>query len=243
MNLPTATPEELEGLRDLLVGQPASSLEEASQVFVRELVLAYPDLLLSRVFVMLPFETLPAPAAAFARRVAAAHTIAPRTPVLSLLGTHGREADWCDRLASKGHLAIPLVSQQFAAAIPMVSSLLASLSFDIAHLDNSGAAFTRRMAGGLNGAFYVRDARGAVDELKRPIISPAFVEAYGIRTVFGMGGPYFDGTLLAIISFSRVIVERPVIDRFATLISFFKMKTQDLVRTGRVFRDGDAPSG
>ena len=243
MHLATTTAAEIEGLHDVLVGRPARSLEEASQNFVRELVQAYPELVLSRVFVLAPFETLPASAAAFARELAPASTLAPRTPVLSLLGTYGREVTWCDRRASRGHLAIPLVSKQFAAAIPMVSSLLASLNFDVAQLDSSGAAFTRRMAGGLNGAFYVRDARDAVDELKRPIISPAFVGSYGIRTVFGMGGPYFDGTLLAIISFSSAIVERAIIDQFATLISYFKMKTQELVRTGQVFSADERPSG
>jgi hypothetical protein len=236
MDLRTTTPREVETLRQLVIGGPAASLTEAAQALATNLATAFPAVVLSRVFAVLPFEMLPAPAAAFARRLAGDdNPIGPGTPILSLLGTHGRQPAWCDRHMSQGHLAIPLVSARFVGNIPMVSSLLASLGFDLTHLDARGGAFTRRMEGRLNGAFYVPDAQTAKDDLGRPIIAPDFAREHGVRTVFGMGGPYFDRTFLAIISFTDVVVERAVIDHFATLISFFKMSTQDLVRTGRIF--------
>jgi hypothetical protein len=236
MDLRTTTVGEVDKLREAVMSRPAACLCEAAQLFATNLVQAYPAVILSRVFAVIPCEALPEDTAAFARRIAGdKNPIGPGTPVLSLLGTYGREAAWCDRRSSQGHQAIPLASARFVQSIPMVSAVLASLGFDLSHLGGPAEAFTRRMHGGLNGAFYLPDAQTAKDALGRAIIAPDFVREYSVRTVFGMGGPYFDRTFLAIISFTDVVVERPVVDQFATLISFFKMSTQELVRTGRIF--------
>ena len=41
---------------------------------------------------------------------------------LTLLGTVGERAAWCDRTASTGHQAIPLTSEKAVSRIPMISS-------------------------------------------------------------------------------------------------------------------------
>jgi hypothetical protein len=239
MDLRTTTTADIESMRRPLVGQPAASIQEAAQVFATELARAYPAILLSRVFVTVPFGVLSPGDQKFAMGIVGdSNPVDADTPVLTLMGTSGRDPSWCDRSASRGHLAIPLASRSFVSGIPMISALLSSLDVDLAALDAdvAAASYTRRMLGGLNGAFYVSDARTAVDAKGRAIISPEFVRARGVRTVFGMGGPYFDGTLIAIINFADVEVDRDVVDRFASLVSFFKLATKDLVRGRRLFR-------
>lgn len=62
----------------------------------------------------------------------------------------------------------------------------------------------RRLLGGFNGVFYVDDASSARDAQDRLIIAARdFVAEHGVKTVFGMGGAYPDGTLLVIIVFAR----------------------------------------
>jgi hypothetical protein len=58
------------------------------------------------------------------------------------------------------------------------------------------------MLGGRNGTFYVQDARTAVDSLGRHVIAARdFAQEFAIRTVFGMGGAYVDGTMAVAIFF------------------------------------------
>jgi hypothetical protein len=225
-------------LRDRLNGRPpADSVQSSAQAFVIDLAGAFPGIVLARVFLVLPFAALPDVERQFAQKLVGEGTpLEPTTNVLSLAGTYGRDAAWRDRRSSAGHLAIPLVDRSFVANVPMLAKLLADLNVDFAALDDGKPIATRKMLGGHNAAFYVGDATKDVDDRGRFIIpSRAFVDAHGVRTVFGMGGAYVDGTLAIIIAFTDELIPRLVTDRFSSLISSFKMVTSENLAQGRIF--------
>jgi hypothetical protein len=94
------------------VGQ-SKCLEEAAQELATALQKQFDEsVVLSRVYVTAPFDTMPPTNKTFVQNLA---------PVLSLIGTYGQEEDWRDRRNSKGHVGIPLISSAFVGAIPMIA--------------------------------------------------------------------------------------------------------------------------
>jgi hypothetical protein len=118
----------------------------------------------------------------------------------------------------------------------MIAKLLADLEVDLVGLDDGRPIVTRRMLGGNNGTFYVRDAQDARDERGRSIIADQeFARQHDVHTVFGMGGAYLDGTLALAVVFSSETLERGIVDRYPSFISTFKMATAALLTAGRIY--------
>ena len=218
-----------------------TSLEGAAQRVARELHESFSEVTaLVRVYALVKQSDLPPEVGAFVRSLAEkagdASRVIDATPVLALLGTHGAEEAWCDRHRSEGHKGIPLLSGAFVDAIPMLARLLRELGIDLAWLDEAPEVATRRLLGGFNGIFYVADATTARDAQGRRIIPAVdFVEAQGVRTVFGYGGFYPDGTLVVSIVFTREALPRSTVERLASLISMIKGETFGVVRSRRFF--------
>ena len=237
------TDEQLTTLRETLRErvQDQTCLEDASQSFVRQL---HDELAgaaaLVRMYVTLPAGKLPPPERAFAaaQAPAGAAELTDETRVLTLLGTYGVLPSWCDRHLSQGHRAIPLLDATFVDGLPMISRLLAELGADLGGLNaGDSAIFARKLIGGYIGVFHVADAASAVDAQGRHIIPAAdFVREHGIRTVFGMGTAFLDGSIAACIVFARQEVSRPQAERFGGLISNFRLVTRALLRDGALFR-------
>ena len=237
-SLADATWDDIEAVRvALMEARALSSVEAVAEVFVRRLAETFGSVVLARVFLVVPFEQLDAPARAFVHALPGmAERIHPRTPVLGLCASAGRHPDWNGRLRSQGHLAIPLLSREFVQGIPMIARLLTDLGTDLPNLDSGLSIVSRRMMGGLNGTFYVPDAPTMVDTEGRAVISALpFVTQNRIRTVFGMGGAYVDGTLAVAVVFTDERLERLVVERFPSLISNFKMASGELLADRRLF--------
>jgi hypothetical protein len=228
---------EINALRTSLEKRSATSIEDAAQHFVSTFAEAFSSLVLARLFIVLPFAELPANEQAFARKLVANDSrLTNRTPTLTLLATRGVDEKWNRRETSAGHLAIPLLDKEFVAETPMIAKLLADLELDLAPLDDGFAATTSKMLGSEAGKFYVSDAASAQDARNRFIIpSREFVKKYDVRTVFGMGGSYFDGKLVVTILFTNELVDRMVADRLASFISTFKMTTTRLEQQKKFF--------
>lgn len=229
---------DVERLRDSVTTPPPATVEDGAQRFARAFADLSRAVVLARVFIVLPYRGLPPEEQAFATKLAATSSpIPPQTRVLTLLGTAGREADWCDRRRSQGHAAIPLLNRRFVQDVPMLAQLLADLEVELDALDSGASIVSRRMLGGKNGTFYVANAATAADHQGRSIIpSKEFVSRYGIRTVFGMGGAYINETLVVAIVFTNEELDRDQINSYPTLISHFKMSTARALFEGRVFR-------
>jgi hypothetical protein len=230
---------EVESLREVVGVRGAPSVEAAAEVFVNAFAAAFSDVALVRLFVALPAARVPPAEHAFAARFAGDDPrFGPTTRVLTLLGTRGHEAAWNDRRRSRGHLCIPLIDRKFIEAAPMIAKLLADIDVDLSAFDDGRPIATRKLLGGKNGMFYIPDAATAVNTQGRYIIADrSFVERYAIRTVFGMGGAYPDGTLVTSLIFSTQRIPQLIVDRFPSLISNFKMGTAKLIEERRIFSE------
>lgn len=232
---------EIETLRERvsnnLRGSP--TIVEAANRFLGVFTDEFSSIALARLFLVVPYSSLPREEAVFAEAIArqfGGASLRPETPVLSLVGTRGAEAAWNDRKRSKGHLAIPLLDKKFVEGAPMIAQLLADLEIDLAALGDGRPIASRRMLGGHNQRFYVADAEAAQDDRGRYVIADqAFVATNAIRTVFGMAGAYADGVLAVAIIFSRERLDELAVDRFPSFISHFKMSTSDLVRSKCIY--------
>jgi hypothetical protein len=228
---------DIEKLRGEFAAAEYASLVDAAQAFVGKFAECFASVVLARLFIVVPFDKLPPFDQLAARRfVEGDARLRVGTPVLSLLGSAGHEPTYRARLDSRGHLAIPLLDREFVQGIPMVTRLLADLDVDLNALNDGGPIVTRRMLGGQNAAFYVADAATAADGRGRAII-PAqdFVKTHGIGTVFGMGGAFVDGTLVAAVLFCQERLERLVVERYQSFISTFKMATAPLLQAGKIY--------
>jgi hypothetical protein len=238
-SLSSATWSDIELVRARLSERAAnaSSVQDVAQGFAGDMATSFSSIALARVFIVQGLDELPAEEQQAARAAAGSFALDPTTRVLSLLGTFGLEKAWCDRRQSKGHRSIPLTSSTAVRDIPMVAKLLADLGADITALDLAGSGIgTRFLAGGRGGVFFVADAESAVDARGRRVIAASdFVARYGIRTVFGMGGVYGDGTLAVSLFFTNERLERLNVDRFGNLITSFKIVTAELVERGRIY--------
>jgi hypothetical protein len=214
----------------------ADSLAGAAQLLASFLYQKHSaELALVRTYAMVPASTLPASSLAFLA-ARGQGGLPPDTRVLALMASRGAQRAWNNPADSRDHLCIPLQSADTLTAIPMMAALLTQLGMQVNWLRTSREVFARKLIGGFNGLFYVPDAAGASDELGRLII-PAqdFVKNNGVVSVFGHGGAYVDGIIVASIFFSREALSRTDAERFAPLASFFKSRTSRLVAMGRLF--------
>jgi hypothetical protein len=236
MLLHDATWEDIGKLREQLGASSARSIEGAAQAFAGAWIATFESVVLARLFLVQPLERLPPDDQGFACAVAGGRLLQSATPCLSLLGTRGREPAWNQRRQSQGHRAIPLIDQKFVRGAPMLAKLLADIDLDLQGLDDGRPIVTRRMLGGLNSAFYVRDAQNECDAAGRAIIADQkFVAQYGVHTVFGMGGAYSTGVIAIAIVFTTELLEPIVVNRYASLIGNFKMATASLIEQDRIY--------
>jgi hypothetical protein len=217
------------------------SLEAAAQSYMSILYETFgASIVLARLFATIALRELPEPNRAFVGDLAGNAGIADRihddTLILSLLGTRGERPDWDDRRQSKGHVGIPLASSTFVDQIPMVSRLLKQLGAGLDWIDSGDSQIVSRTFGNLSGVFYVEDAAGEVDAQGRKIIAAQdFVRAFGVRTVFGIGGCYLGTSVFfVIVLFLREYVEKDVAERFMLQANRFKAVTLPVV-DGRQF--------
>jgi hypothetical protein len=199
------------------------------------------SLALVRVFATVPLGELPDANRGFVRALMSERGVerplAGDTPVLSLMGTRGERPEWNDRMASRGHLGIPLVSPEFVDAIPMIARLLAEFGLAVVGVDGGGSRIVRSKVGNLSGMFYVADARTETDDHGRPVISAQdFVADHGVRTVIGFGGAYMlERSYVVIILFARETVDAERARELAPLSSALKAATMRLVDKGLFF--------
>ncbi|MCP4543836.1 MAG: hypothetical protein GY832_42525 [Chloroflexi bacterium] len=219
-----------------------ATLEESAQKFTEIMYKEFEDsIVLVRLFATIPFGKLETLNQAFVTRLAASQgikqLITDKMLVLSLLGTCGEEADWCDRRNSQGHVGIPLASEDFIERIPMMSRLLKELGLDLDWIDEQDTNIVARILGKMAGVFYVSDAKTAVDHKDRLIIAAQdFVDAYNVVTVFGLGGGYLtNATFITSIVFTREALTKQQVEQFLPLVNEFKTATMPLISSGKVF--------
>ena len=221
-----------------------TSLEQAAQTLAKKVYTTFQSsTVLARVYATVAYGRLPPDVRGFVDALPATTSgeapLTDATPCLSLLGTYGLEPAWQSRRMSRGHLAIPLLSRELVEATPMIARLFKDLGIDLAWIDNPTSDLSRALVGGFNGVFFVQDAATAKDA-KSNFVIPAqpFVAQQKIKTVFGMGGFYMQGTMVAIILFTREQLSRMQAERFSALSGILKVATNTHVVAGRLFEPG-----
>jgi hypothetical protein len=222
----------------------AQRLEEAAQTLAEPLHKQFSEsVVVTRVFLTVPFGDLPKSNREFVQNLAgsagAANALKTDTPVLSLIGTHGQEKDWCDRRKSKGHVGIPLISADFVGAIPMISRLLKEFGVPLDFLDNHDPDVLIETIGKKTGLFFVEDAAQVTDAQGRKIIAAQdFVSDHNVKSVFGIGGAYDSGQLFVIVVFCRDAFSRTTAEDFLTLATLFQSQTNGLASSQNIFTNG-----
>ena len=165
-----------------------------------------------------------------------------KTNVLSLMGTRGAREQWNDRRESRDHLGIPLVSASFTESIPMIATLMKEIGIGTDWIDIEEPHIIVHNRGRTAGMFYVDDARTAVDAKGRLVVpAQQFVETENLKTVFGVGGAYPNGTFISIVFFTRMTLTRLDIERFLPLVHAFKAGTMKIVSARSFFEAAELP--
>lgn len=220
----------------------AVSLHDAMQAIVGVFWDEFADsLALARAFITIPFSNLPERNQSFVseilRKQSVEEALSADTPVLSLIATRGRQPDWNAIEESRGHVGIPLVSDKFIAEIPMVSRLLTDLGLDVDLGVDPGGTYRDDPRSHIR-TFYVEDALSSVDSRGRKIIvNQEFSERYGIKTVFGGGGPYPESPqhVLAMIFFATESVNMDIARAFEPFIANVQASTARFLESERIF--------
>ena len=221
------------------------NLETAAQKYIDTIYEEYSEsLVLLRMFVSVPYSALPQFNQQFVMDLATEKGVAGElkneTPVLSLIGTRGKEPEWNNRQQSKGHVGIPLVSQNFIDTSPMLSRLFSDLGLKLSWITEPDSGSSIDASNDLAGIFFVENAKESMGSQGCKIIPvQSFVDAYNICTVFGIGGRYQLGShnIVAMIFFTKENFRPAIARKFLPLISLFKTFTEKHVLQQRIFSD------
>lgn len=220
----------LDTVRDSFVGAAGhATVQAVAQAFAAAICSTFRSVVLTRVFIVVPFASLPG-----ADRALCGDDLDARTRVLDLLGTAGRLPEWNDRMLSRAHRAIPLVPETMSVA-PMVASMIAELGIELPAGWSSAPIGSRGVAGSANRMFFVDDARVARDSQGRQIIDQSFAVLENVRSVLGFGGTYLDGNSIVSITFTNEHLARKDADRYASLIGTLKLATMELEAAGKIW--------
>jgi hypothetical protein len=218
------------------------SLQECCQSVMEDFAETFAEsLALARTYATVPFNLLPEVDRLFVERIVQSQSandlLNDNTRVLSLMGTAGVRPEWRQRYQSRGHLGIPLLSEDFVSEIPMLASLIQQLGSSRSWFQkHTGPSTHVNNFGVFTETFFVPDAVQSVDSAGRLMI-PAqdFVQEYGVRSVFGVGGEFLiEGIVVVSIFFSteRLASTPKWLLRLPLLLATV---TRSLVSEGRLY--------
>jgi hypothetical protein len=167
---------------------------------------------LARCFVTVPFGELPGDLQSVARELLDGDPGAA-TKCLTLLASAGDLKDWNSRHQSRGHRALPLLSERALQRTPMIAQLVSQFGLDVDAFLTSDRRLVLDADERTFNVFYVEDAVGS------PYI-PAqsdFVLPFGVRSVVGFGGLLSSDELFAVVLFARCVIPRETALLFRTI--------------------------
>jgi len=202
------------------MGSGAASMEEVADKIVHYLYenlidkkTGEKDCVLVRLFKTHPYNELDEDLQAFARNVMKTSPESPAMKCMVLVASAGTLPEWHSRKQSRGHKAIPLPSEHFVGAFPMVRQLIQQMGLEVNTVLQPDPAVVMDLAQKTFNVFHIPEAIGSV-------YVPAqkdFVIPFGVRSVLGFGGILPSGNLFVIIMFSKVPIPRQTADMFKSL--------------------------
>ena len=202
------------------MGSGAASMEEVADKIVHYLYENLVDkktgeksCVLVRLFKTHPYGELDEDLQEFARIVLKTSPESPVMKCLVLLASAGTQPKWNSRKQSRGHKAIPLPSEHFVRAFPMIRQLIQQMGLEVNTVLQPDPAVVMDLAQRTFNVFLISEAAGSV-------YVPAqkdFVIPFGVRSVIGFGGILPSGNLFVIIMFSKVPIPRQTADMFKSM--------------------------
>jgi len=148
----------------------------------------------------------------FATELAGGAVLSPDLKCLTLLATAGSRPEWNFPAGSRGHQAIPLVSEEMVRGAPMISQLITQFGLEVATVLSPQPELMEELGKRSCNVFFVPQAAGSSS-----IPAQDFVAREGIASVLGIGGMLPSGDLFAIVLFSRVPIPMAVAEMFRTM--------------------------
>ena len=178
-----------------------------------------PACILARFFKTHDYSQLDKKLQDFTKKFLKDQPASPEMKCLTLLGTAGEMPEWNSREKSTGHQAIPLISEDFVLAVPMISNLVQQLGLEIRQVVKPDSKSILDISKKKYDVFYVANALG------NPMIPSQdnFVVPFAVKSVIGFGGILPSGNLFATILFTRVVLAQEVADLFKTLALNIKL--------------------
>jgi hypothetical protein len=142
--------------------------------------------------------------------------IPPESPDMKcmvLLASAGAQPEWNSRKQSRGHQVIPLPSEHFVEAFPMVRQLIQQMGLELRTVLQPDPAVVMDMTQKTYNVFHIPEATGS----RYIPAQDDFVIPFGVRSVVGFGGILPSGNLFVIIMFSKVPVPRQTAEMFRSL--------------------------
>lgn len=202
------------------LGRDARSLEEAAGRIVRYLYRnvgdsqnGEPSLPLVRLFKTHPYSGLEPGQQEFVDRMLGQKPEHPEARCLTLMATAGRQSQWNDRHTSRGHQAIPLLSEDMVRSFPMIANLVAQFGLEVKDLVAPSSSLSMDPEPQPYNVFYVAEAPGS----PHVVDQENFVGPHGIRSVLGLGGELPDGEFFALIMFSSTPIPPATAELFRTV--------------------------
>ncbi len=225
-------------LRTMGIG--AESMEEVASRIVHYLhdTLVDPktgerNCVLVRFFKTVPYNELDDDLQDFARGILNGPVESPDMKCLVLLASTGVKQEWNSRKNSAGHKAIPLPSEHFIDAFPMISQIIQQMGLEVNTLLRPDPAVVLDMSQTTYNVFYIPEAVGS----RYVPAQDDFIIPCGVRSVIGFGGVLPSGNLFVTTLFSRVPVPRETADMFRTLA--LSVKVAILPFYNIVFRESE----
>ncbi len=172
-----------------------------------------PACALARTFKTHPYQRLDSELREFARAIEPNADRIKDLRCLVLLATIGQEPAWNSRHESRGHMCIPLVSEQMIEQAPMISQLIKQIGIDVSMVLRPDPALMLNQQQASYNVFYVPEADGS----PYIVAQEDFVRRYKVASVIGFGGLAGAGDLLATILFSKVRISMEVADLFKVI--------------------------
>jgi hypothetical protein len=119
----------------------------------------------------------------------------------------------------------------------MIARLLGEFGIGTDWLNEADkASIIAKSMGKMATVFFVPDAASFRDSSNRLVIPVQdFVAQNNVKTVFGVGGAYANGSICTVLFFVSETLDRSVVDRFLPVVNFFKHSTTSAVMGGRFF--------
>jgi hypothetical protein len=166
----------------------------------------------------------------------------PTTPTLALIGTAGIDPGWNDRKRSVGHLAIPMVSKELVARMPLVASLFDQLGVGLDWLAAPNPGVVREVGQRAEQQFFVADiskllaARQAKGAKEGKAVGGKRVLQSQLRCGFGAASSYMtQDAFLIVVGFAERALDARAASLATMLARYVRAGTYRMVDAGRWF--------